>query len=82
MRKLFFLILIILIIAGGVYLWQEIYLPKNPASTETKIFQVVKGEGAREIALNLEKAGLVKWTGFPGLHCDRGRGRPASGRDL
>lgn len=63
MRKLFFLILagIIIIIFLGIFAWQGIYQPKNRNSTEPVIFLVEKGEGSKEIALNLEKEGLVWW---------------------
>lgn len=37
------------------------FLPKEPSSEKEVIFSVKKGEGSREIALNLEKAGLIKW---------------------
>jgi len=58
MKKIFFLILIFLII-GGVLLWQGIYLPKDLAGEE-KLFLVEKGQGFFQIAENLEKEGLIK----------------------
>ena len=76
MNRKILLILIILIIGGIFFAW-EIYLPKNsltrmimkggeeglPSSTsqEKVIFKVEKGEGSKEIALNLERDGLIKW---------------------
>jgi len=60
MKKTTFLILIILI-TGGIFFAWEIYLPKNSLSREKMIFKVEKGEGSKEIALNLERDGLIKW---------------------
>ncbi|OIO45629.1 MAG: hypothetical protein AUJ24_00290 [Parcubacteria group bacterium CG1_02_36_42] len=42
-----------------IFVWQGIYLPKNPMGKE-KIFAIGKGEGVREISFNLEKEGLIK----------------------
>ena len=60
MKRYIFLILIILIL-GGIFVWQTIYLPRNPSSKTEVVFKIEKGEGSRGIALNLEKAGLIKW---------------------
>jgi UPF0755 protein len=59
MRKYFITFIIVLAI-GAVFF--EIYLPKNPSSTEEMIFSIEKGEGSRDIALNLEKEGLIRWS--------------------
>jgi len=58
MKKRFFIILIILIV---LILWQ-ICLPKNPFSEKEVFFRVEKGQGSKEIALNLENQGLIWWT--------------------
>lgn len=50
---------IVLILTGGFFLWQGIYLPKSSNDGE-KIFEVKKGEGLLQIAKNLEKEGLIK----------------------
>ncbi len=39
-----------------------IFLPRNPFSEKEIIFQVDKGQGSREIALNLEKEDLIYWS--------------------
>lgn len=57
--KISFLILVIIILAG-IYFWQGIYLPINKNSKEEIIFSIKKGEGTKEIAVNLEKEGLIK----------------------
>lgn len=58
--KKFFGFLIILIL-GGFFLWQGIYLPKNASLGKEVIFNIEKGESSRDIALNLEKEGLIRW---------------------
>ncbi len=60
MKKIIFLFLIILLL-GGAFIWQGIYLPKNLFSEEEIIFGIKKGEGSKEIAYNLEKEGLIRW---------------------
>ncbi|MGB9743548.1 MAG: endolytic transglycosylase MltG [Minisyncoccales bacterium] len=52
-----FIALVILIIA--VY-FRLIYLPLDPLAKEEIIFQIKKGEGAKEIALNLEREKLIR----------------------
>jgi len=59
MKKIIILILIIIILFG-VFVWLEIYLPKNPFLRLTVFFEVEKGWGAKEIAYNLEKAGIIR----------------------
>lgn len=60
MSRKIFLVSIILILTGIFLAW-EIYLPKNSLSQEKVIFRIAKGEGSKEIALNLEREGLIKW---------------------
>lgn len=49
-----------LILCSGFFVWQEVYVPKTPNSTESKIFSVVKGEGTKEISANLREQGFIK----------------------
>ncbi len=60
--KLRFLITSILfvILFSGFLIWWAIFLPKNPYSLPPEEFLIEKGERVREIALNLEKEGLIK----------------------
>ena len=62
MKKIIIPILILLLLGGFflVYIWQSIYLPKS-FSPEEVIFSVKNGEGSKEISVNLERAGLIKW---------------------
>lgn len=55
--KIFFLTFLI----GFIFIWQGIYLPKDSDSQIIEyLFSVEKGQGGKEIALNLEKEGLIK----------------------
>jgi UPF0755 protein len=62
MKKIIIPILILLLLGGFflVYIWQSIYLPKSSSSEEV-IFTIKEGEGSKEISVNLEKIGLIKW---------------------
>lgn len=56
---------ILIIIAGSIFLLfiiTDIYLPKNALSEKQVVFTIEKGEGSREIALNLQDQGLVRWS--------------------
>jgi len=44
------------------FLFWDIFLPKNSLSQKQVVFSIEKGQGSREIALNLQKRGLVKWS--------------------
>jgi len=55
-----YLLLVLIIILGSIYIWQGIYLPINKTSKEEIIFSVRKGEGTKEIAINLEREKLTK----------------------
>lgn len=60
-KKIFFKYLLIFsAIFVVIYLWWVIFVPKNPGFTETKVFLVQKGEGTKEISLNLKKQSLIK----------------------
>jgi UPF0755 protein len=37
------------------------FLPKNPSSKKEVLFNIEKGEGSRDIAINLEKEGLIRF---------------------
>ncbi len=58
MKKYLILFLIILIIGVLIGL---IFSSHNPFSKEEMLFKLEKGEGSKEIALNLEKQGLINW---------------------
>ena len=62
MKKNIISILILLLLGGflAAFIWQSIYLPKGFFSDEV-IFTIKEGEGSREISVNLEEAGLIKW---------------------
>jgi len=51
---------IILFVLFCFFLWQGIYLAKNPAEKENKIFSIAKGESVFQIAKNLEEEELIK----------------------
>jgi UPF0755 protein len=56
---LFFLVLAIIILAG-IYVWQGIYQPIDKNSKEEINFLIKKGEGTKEISVNLEKERLIR----------------------
>ncbi len=60
--KLYFLIIIIIfiILLGGFFLWQGIYLPKEADLVQEKLFSVERGQGIKEISLNLENQELIR----------------------
>jgi len=64
MKKKIIFSTIFILFLGLFFLWQGIYLPKNPFSEKEVIFNIEKGQGSKEIAINLEKQGLIKWTPF------------------
>lgn len=55
-----YLIWIILALVIGFFAWQ-IYLPRNSSLKEELIFNIEKGESSRNIAINLEKGGLIRF---------------------
>lgn len=61
--KIFFLYLILFFCLLGIFIffWTGIYLAKDSTSQTTKIFSIKKGEGTREISINLEKEGLIRF---------------------
>jgi UPF0755 protein len=52
------------ILIGGFLIYQGTYLPVDPDSEETITFLVKKGEGAKEVALNLKDQGLIRYGSF------------------
>ncbi len=56
------LVLIIIVLCSLFFVWQGIYLPKEPGSAETKSFLVRQGEGAKEISVNLEEQEIIKYS--------------------
>ncbi len=60
MKKYFILLILFL---GAIFLiWWGVYSPKATGSGEEMLFKIEKGEGAKEIAFNLQKQGLIKWS--------------------
>lgn len=60
--KYFITLIIVIILIGGFLIYQGIYLPVNSGSDETKIFLVKKGEGAKEISINLKEQNLIRYS--------------------
>lgn len=58
--KKYLIATIIVFFIIGFLIW-NIFLAKNPSSQKEVVFNVEKGQGSREIALNLEKQGLINW---------------------
>jgi len=57
----YFLIILLIIFLAGFFVWRGIYLPQDSDSTEEIAFLVKKGEGAKEISVNLKEQGLIKY---------------------
>ncbi|MBZ9577827.1 endolytic transglycosylase MltG [Patescibacteria group bacterium] len=62
--KYFITLIVVIILIGGFWVWQGIYYPVSPDSDETVIFLVKKGEGAKEISINLKEQGLIRYGSF------------------
>lgn len=63
MKKIFFLFLslsLFFIISFGFFLWQGVYLPKNPEDIQEELFSIEKGQGNEEIAMNLRNQNLIR----------------------
>ena len=59
-----YIIFLILVLITGVFVWQGVYVPKEAVTLphqNYEVFSVKEGEGAKEIAFNLEKNGLIKY---------------------
>jgi len=63
MRYIIILIVAVIFISGFL-IYQGIYLPVDSNSEEMIVFSVKKGEGAKEIALNLKNQGLIRYSSF------------------
>lgn len=61
MKKKIIFSTIFILFLGLFSVWQGIYLPKNPFSEKEVIFNIEKGQGSKEIAINLGNQGLIKW---------------------
>ena len=59
MKKIYIIFILVLIIGA---LFGEIYFPKDASSKEEVVFSVEKGQGSKDIALNLEKEGLIRFS--------------------
>lgn len=59
--KFIYFILFFCLFGIFIFFWAVIHLPKDLVSTETKTFSVKKGEGTKEISINLEKEGLIRF---------------------
>lgn len=62
--KYFITLIVAVILIGGFLIYQGIYYPIEPGSDETVIFLVKKGEGAKEISINLKEQGLIRYSSF------------------
>jgi UPF0755 protein len=58
-KKIIFISCFLLLVLG-FFVWHEIYLPASPLNSQTRVFSVKKGEGTKEISVNLKKEGLIK----------------------
>ena len=62
--RFYCLVIILIILFSLFFLWQWIYWPKNPFSEKEVIFNIEKGQGSKEIAINLGNQGLIKLAPF------------------
>jgi len=61
MKKISFLVVILILVAGGFLAWWiNGTLPPTPSDKSPKGFAVKRGQGVREIANNLKSEGLIK----------------------
>ena len=59
MKRIYIIFILVLIIGA---LFGEIYLPKDASLKEEVVFSVEKGQGSKDIAFNLEKEGLIRFS--------------------
>lgn len=59
MKKVFPIIIFFFILVS-FFIWQGVYLPKNPFSVKNQLFMVEKGQNLFQIAENLEREELIK----------------------
>jgi len=60
--KYFITLIVAVILLSVFFVYQGIYYPIEPGSDETVMFLVKKGEGAKEISINLKKQGLIRYS--------------------
>jgi len=58
----YFIVILIIILLSGFLFWFGIYVPKEPWSKTNEIFLVEKGQGAKEISLNLKNQHLIRYS--------------------
>ena len=58
--KKFFLLLLLIVFFGFIFVYWAIYLPVDFGAGEEVVFSIKRGEGAKEISINLQKQGLIK----------------------
>lgn len=54
------ILIVFCVFVVSTFLWNSVYLPKNPGLTQKVSFTIERGEGAKQIAVNLERAGLIR----------------------
>jgi len=57
-------LIVAVILIGGFLIYQGIYYPIEPGSNETVVFLVKKGQGAKEISINLKEQDLIRYSSF------------------
>lgn len=62
--KYFITLIVAVILIGGFLIYQGIYHPMKPGSDKTVMFLVKKGQGAKEISINLKEQGLIRYSSF------------------
>jgi len=62
--KYFITLIVAIILIGGFLIYQGIYYPIESGSDEIVIFLVKKGQGAKEISINLKEQGLIRYSSF------------------
>jgi len=60
--KYFITLIVAVILLSVFFVYQGIYYPIEPGSDETVMFLVKKGEGAKEISINLKEQGLIRYS--------------------
>jgi len=60
--KYFITLIVAVILLSAFFVYQGIYYPIEPDSDETVMFLVKKGEGAKDISINLKEQGLIRYS--------------------
>jgi len=66
--KYFITLIVAVILLSVFFVYQGIYYPIEPGSDETVMFLVKKGQGAKEISINLKKQGLIRYSSLFGIY--------------